>query len=92
MATITTSVVLFNLKVFAELHQVEFLDDMLLSKLNSKECSSLVILEERQQIFDKLIWTKLNWADFYNWNRVKLRYCDGASFAGNAKFDNGVYT
>ncbi|KAJ4706017.1 Pectin acetylesterase [Melia azedarach] len=27
---------------------------------------------------------------FYNWNRVKLRYCDGASFAGNAKFDNGT--
>jgi hypothetical protein len=21
-------------------------------------------------------------ADFYNWNRVKIRYCDGASFAG----------
>lgn len=30
-------------------------------------------------------------ADFYNWNRVKIRYCDGASFAGDAKFDNGVY-
>lgn len=27
--------------------------------------------------------------DFYNWNRVKLRYCDGASFSGDAKFDNG---
>lgn len=27
--------------------------------------------------------------DFYNWNRVKLRYCDGASFAGDSKFDNG---
>ncbi|KAJ8448719.1 hypothetical protein Cgig2_010606 [Carnegiea gigantea] len=26
--------------------------------------------------------------DFYNWNRVKLRYCDGASFAGNSKFGN----
>ncbi|KAL6850063.1 hypothetical protein ACP4OV_020690 [Aristida adscensionis] len=22
--------------------------------------------------------------DFYNWNRVKIRYCDGASFAGDA--------
>lgn len=21
--------------------------------------------------------------DFYNWNRVKIRYCDGASFTGN---------
>ncbi|XP_031281075.1 pectin acetylesterase 9 [Pistacia vera] len=28
--------------------------------------------------------------DFYNWNRVKIRYCDGGSFAGNAKFDNGT--
>ena len=28
--------------------------------------------------------------DFYNWNRVKLRYCDGASFAGNSRFDNEV--
>lgn len=27
--------------------------------------------------------------DFYNWNRVKLRYCDGGSFSGDAKFDNG---
>ncbi|XWS31921.1 hypothetical protein CRYUN_Cryun23aG0117200 [Craigia yunnanensis] len=23
--------------------------------------------------------------DFYNWNRVKLRYCDGASFAGEGQ-------
>ncbi|KAL3650496.1 Pectin acetylesterase 9 [Castilleja foliolosa] len=28
--------------------------------------------------------------DFYNWNRVKLRYCDGASFAGDAIFQNGT--
>ncbi|PQM40872.1 pectin acetylesterase 9 [Prunus yedoensis var. nudiflora] len=28
--------------------------------------------------------------DFYNWNRVKLRYCDGASFAGDAVFKNGT--
>ncbi|WCJ36663.1 Pectinacetylesterase family protein [Euphorbia peplus] len=28
--------------------------------------------------------------DFYNWNRVKLRYCDGASFAGDATFVNGT--
>lgn len=38
----------------------------------------------------KLTLDKLTWADFYNWNRVKLRYCDGGSFAGDAKFDNGV--
>uniref|UniRef100_M1BRR5 Pectin acetylesterase n=1 Tax=Solanum tuberosum TaxID=4113 RepID=M1BRR5_SOLTU len=28
--------------------------------------------------------------DFYNWNRVKIRYCDGASFSGDAKFYNGT--
>ncbi|XP_021844294.1 pectin acetylesterase 9-like [Spinacia oleracea] len=28
--------------------------------------------------------------DFYNWNRVMLRYCDGASFAGDSTFDNGT--
>nr|AND01200.1 putative notum-related-pectin acetylesterase [Linum usitatissimum] len=27
--------------------------------------------------------------DFYNWNRVKLRYCDGASFTGDSKIVNG---
>ncbi|KAF6175141.1 hypothetical protein GIB67_022822 [Kingdonia uniflora] len=26
--------------------------------------------------------------DFYNWNRVKIRYCDGASFAGDTMFQN----
>ncbi|KAK4786914.1 hypothetical protein SAY86_010747 [Trapa natans] len=29
-------------------------------------------------------------ADFYNWNRVKLRYCDGASFTGDGQFNNGT--
>ncbi|KAM7276355.1 hypothetical protein ACFE04_018221 [Oxalis oulophora] len=27
--------------------------------------------------------------DFYNWNRVKLRYCDGASFAGEGQNEAG---
>ncbi|XP_054803177.1 pectin acetylesterase 12-like [Prosopis cineraria] len=26
--------------------------------------------------------------DFYNWNRVKIRYCDGASFAGDGEDKN----
>ncbi|XP_068645403.1 pectin acetylesterase 9-like [Aristolochia californica] len=30
--------------------------------------------------------------DFYNWNRVKLRYCDGGSFTGNSQFHNGTTT
>ena len=29
--------------------------------------------------------------DFYNWNRVKIRYCDGASFAGEG-FDKARTT
>ena len=28
--------------------------------------------------------------DFYNWNRVKIRYCDGGSFTGDAVFNNGT--
>lgn len=24
-------------------------------------------------------------ADFYNWNKVKIRYCDGASFSGDVE-------
>nr|GMD77935.1 pectin acetylesterase 12-like [Ipomoea batatas] len=23
--------------------------------------------------------------DFYNWNRIKVRYCDGASFSGDSE-------
>jgi hypothetical protein len=26
--------------------------------------------------------------DFYNWNRVKVRYCDGASFTGDVEAVN----
>ncbi|KAL5727493.1 [Wnt protein] O-palmitoleoyl-L-serine hydrolase [Ranunculus cassubicifolius] len=28
--------------------------------------------------------------DFYNWNRVKIRYCDGGSFAGDSIFYNAT--
>ncbi|RAL45200.1 hypothetical protein DM860_014610 [Cuscuta australis] len=35
---------------------------------------------------------KLENPDFYNWNRVKIRYCDGSSFTGNSrKFHNGTW-
>ncbi|CAO2161787.1 unnamed protein product [Urochloa humidicola] len=30
--------------------------------------------------------------DFYSWNRVFVRYCDGASFAGDSKYDDGNNT
>lgn len=26
--------------------------------------------------------------DFYNWNRVKIRYCDGASFGGDSEYND----
>jgi hypothetical protein len=26
-----------------------------------------------------------HFTDFFNWNRVKLRYCDGASFSGDSE-------
>ncbi|XP_021867428.1 pectin acetylesterase 5 isoform X2 [Spinacia oleracea] len=31
--------------------------------------------------------------DFFNWNKVKIRYCDGSSFAGHSEneFHNGTY-
>jgi O-palmitoleoyl-L-serine hydrolase len=29
-------------------------------------------------------------SDFYNWNTVVIRYCDGASFAGNAEGEDLV--
>lgn len=25
-------------------------------------------------------------SDFYNWNKVKIRYCDGGSFSGNSEY------
>ncbi|XP_021768391.1 pectin acetylesterase 8-like isoform X2 [Chenopodium quinoa] len=28
--------------------------------------------------------------DFYNWNRVKIRYCDGASFTGDVEAVNSI--
>ncbi|XP_026409164.1 pectin acetylesterase 9-like [Papaver somniferum] len=28
--------------------------------------------------------------DFYNWNRVKIRYCDGGSFAGDSMYENAT--
>ncbi|KAK1568738.1 hypothetical protein Q3G72_028166 [Acer saccharum] len=28
--------------------------------------------------------------DFYNWNRIKVRYCDGASFTGDVEAVNPV--
>lgn len=28
--------------------------------------------------------------DFYNWNKVFVRYCDGASFSGDAEYEDQV--
>eukprot|EP01018_Ginkgo_biloba_P034060 Gb_06563 [translate_table: standard] len=46
---------------------------------------------DRQEGFSGILSNK-PWAnpDFYSWNRVKLRYCDGASFAGDVEDENQV--
>ena len=35
--------------------------------------------------FEDLLILIVFFADFFNWNRVKLRYCDGASFSGDGQ-------
>lgn len=41
---------------------------------------------EKQLMFTGILSNKAEEnPDFYNWNRVKLRYCDGASFAGEGQ-------
>ncbi|XP_066387455.1 pectin acetylesterase 9-like isoform X2 [Miscanthus floridulus] len=32
--------------------------------------------------------SQISQSDFYNWNRVKLRYCDGGSFMGDSIYTN----
>lgn len=34
--------------------------------------------------------TIFSYPDFYNWNRVKIRYCDGSSFTGDVEAVNPV--
>jgi hypothetical protein len=42
------------------------------------------------EVFSGLLSNDLDMnPDFYNWNRVKLRYCDGGSFAGDSELRNG---
>lgn len=41
---------------------------------------------EKQLVFSGILSNKAEEnPDFFNWNRVKLRYCDGASFAGDSE-------
>ncbi|KAG8369008.1 hypothetical protein BUALT_Bualt15G0105600 [Buddleja alternifolia] len=41
---------------------------------------------EKQLAFTGILSNKASEnPDFYNWNRVKIRYCDGASFAGDSE-------
>ncbi|KAL4643355.1 hypothetical protein ACB092_02G086300 [Castanea dentata] len=45
---------------------------------------------ERQLQFSGILSNKAEEnPDFFNWNRVKLRYCDGASFSGDRQFKAG---
>lgn len=36
-------------------------------------------------MFSLLLLQIINVTDFYNWNKVKVRYCDGASFGGDSE-------
>ncbi|GER30275.1 pectinacetylesterase family protein [Striga asiatica] len=41
-------------------------------------------LMEKQVVFSGILSNKKKFnPDFYNWNRVKVRYCDGSSFTGD---------
>ncbi|CAN6575886.1 unnamed protein product [Malus baccata var. baccata] len=41
---------------------------------------------EKQLVFSGILSNKAEEnPDFFNWNRVKVRYCDGASFSGNSE-------
>ncbi|KAK9143736.1 hypothetical protein Syun_013136 [Stephania yunnanensis] len=43
----------------------------------------------KQEVFSGILSNNVSLnPDFYNWNRVKIRYCDGASFAGDSVFSN----
>ncbi|KAL0310395.1 UNVERIFIED_CONTAM: Pectin acetylesterase 8 [Sesamum calycinum] len=45
----------------------------------------------KQLAFSGILNNKANFnPDFYNWNRVKVRYCDGASFTGDVEAVNPV--
>lgn len=39
-----------------------------------------VFLFNQQTNFVFMSWSS---SDFFNWNKVKIRYCDGGSFAGH---------
>eukprot|EP01018_Ginkgo_biloba_P008438 Gb_15309 [translate_table: standard] len=46
---------------------------------------------EREIVFSGILSNKPSEnPDFYNWNRIKLRYCDGASFSGDVEGGNEV--
>ncbi|XP_044946580.1 pectin acetylesterase 5-like isoform X1 [Hordeum vulgare subsp. vulgare] len=49
-------------------------------------------MERRVEFVGILSDDELQNPDFYNWNKVKVRYCDGASFSGNfeEEFQDGT--
>ncbi|XP_057846403.2 pectin acetylesterase 8 isoform X2 [Cryptomeria japonica] len=47
---------------------------------------------EKQIVFSGILSNKpFENPDFYNWNRVKVRYCDGASYSGDVEDVNQEY-
>lgn len=43
------------------------------------------MINTRTILWNTFSYAALAFADFFNWNRVKVRYCDGASFAGDSE-------
>ncbi|KAK4389094.1 Pectin acetylesterase 8 [Sesamum angolense] len=60
-----------------------------LARKNNRLGSSKYMV--KQLAFSGILNMKANFnPDFYNWNRVKVRYCDGASFTGDVEAVNPV--
>ncbi|KAL2333928.1 hypothetical protein Fmac_015141 [Flemingia macrophylla] len=59
--------------------------------LNLLVCAQLLLKGEGYFIPKTLVENAVSkGADFYNWNRVKVRYCDGSSFTGDVEEVNSV--
>lgn len=58
-----------------------------LSRKNTRLGSSKQMV--KQVVFSGILSNKQKFnPDFYNWNRIKVRYCDGASFTGDVEAVN----
>eukprot|EP00268_Persea_americana_P026607 TRINITY_DN2606_c0_g1_i5.p1 TRINITY_DN2606_c0_g1~~TRINITY_DN2606_c0_g1_i5.p1 ORF type:complete len:425 (+),score=73.02 TRINITY_DN2606_c0_g1_i5:733-2007(+) len=57
------------------------------ARMRSKHGSSN-FMEHKDSFYGILSHEQSQNPDFYNWNKVKIRYCDGGSFSGNSKYED----